>query len=128
MVQRIMVSLPSSVVSILRIPTLHALGFIQIWHSVSHHTHGYSWFQYKTVVLKEKVCQQNNAYYHMSDSHKCMGDNGEGSLAAARSLQKAVFFTASHARIHISTTSHMRIRISTRIRYCKSHALRLSMQ
>ena len=64
----------------------------------------------------------------MSDSHKCMGDNGEGSLAAARSLQKAVFFTASHARIHISTTSHMRIHISTRIRYCKSHALRLSMQ
>ena len=29
-----------------------------------------------------------------------------GSLAAARSLQKAVFFTTSHARIRISTTSH----------------------
>ena len=54
MVQSIMVSLPSSVVSILRIPTLHALGFIQIWRSASHHMHAYSWFQYKTVVLKEK--------------------------------------------------------------------------
>ena len=38
------------------------------------------------------------------------------SLAAACSLYKAVFFTASHVRIRISTTSNVRIPI----RYCKS--------
>jgi len=34
-----------------------------------------------------------------------------GSLAAAHSLQKAVFYTTSHMRICINTTSHARIRI-----------------
>ena len=41
-----------------------------------------------------------------------------GSLAAGHSLQKAVFFTTSHARICISATSHMRIRISATSHVC----------
>jgi len=34
-----------------------------------------------------------------------------GGLAAAYSLYKAIFFTASHVRIGISTTVHVRISI-----------------
>ena len=53
--------------------------------------------------------------YHTSNSRECMGVNGEA-LQLHVVLQKAIFSTASHPRIRISTTSHVRIRI----RYCKS--------
>ena len=43
-----------------------------------------------------------------------MGVNGDP--CSCRQFIEAVFFTASHARIHISTASHVRIRI----RYYKS--------
>ena len=52
-----------------------------------------------------------------------MGVIGEA-LQLHAVYKKAVFFTASHARIGISTTSHVRIRI----RYCKSCALHLNVQ
>ena len=45
-----------------------------------------------------------------------MGVNGEA-LQLHAVYKKPYFFTASNARIRISTASHARIRI----RYCKSH-------
>jgi len=61
--------------------------------------------------------------YHTSHSRECMGVNGEA-LQLHTVYKKPYFFTASHVRVHISTTSHVRIRI----RYCKSHALLLNVQ
>ena len=52
-----------------------------------------------------------------------MGVNGEA-LQLHAVYKKPYFFTASHARIRISTTNHVRIRI----RYCKSHVLHLNVQ
>ena len=59
-----------------------------------------------------------------------MGVNGKA--LQLHSAYKAIFFTASHVRIHISTIFHEKICISTTshakisIRYCKSHKLRLT--
>ena len=50
-------------------------------------------------------------HYHTSNSHECRGVNGEALQLHAVYKKPAVFFTASHARICISTTSHVRIRI-----------------
>ena len=51
-----------------------------------------------------------------------MGVNAEA--LQLHSVYKSHIFTASHARICISTTSHVRICV----RYCKSYALRVNMQ
>ena len=61
-------------------------------------------------------CKADKDYYHTSNFRECMGVN-----SSCMQLIKAVFFTASHARICISTTSHVKIRI----RYCKSRVLHL---
>ena len=61
-------------------------------------------------------CKADKDYYHTSNFRECMGVN-----SSCMQLIKAVFFTASHARICISTTSHVKIRI----RYCKSRTLHL---
>ena len=58
--------------------------------------------------------------YHTSNSHECMGVNGEALQlhAVYKREKKNFFFTTSHARIRISTTCPVRIRI----RYYKSRA------
>ena len=61
-------------------------------------------------------------HYHTSNSCECMGVNGEALQLHA--VYKKPYFLLQVTRESVSVLSHVRIRI----RYCKSHALRLNVQ
>jgi len=62
-------------------------------------------------------------HYHTSNSHECMGVNGEA--LQLHSVYKKPYFLLQVTRESVSdTASHVRIRI----RYCKSRTLHLNMQ